>query len=244
MILLDCGNHQIKAQQWRGRGSSETCSHKYDDGWEAALSGWLHQQDASQCFYASVLDADRQRRLAQVLKQVFGSDVTRLFTQAEALGVVNGYAQPQQLGVDRWLALLAAAELVDSDCMVIDAGSAITVDLLRADGRHLGGAILPGCSTSQADFKRIFRHIDFTDPAIDEIEAPGISTVTAIQLDFARSSMEILVDLVERWVDWFDASPTLLLTGGDAHTVQRALSQPTRIVPDLVFLGMRRMADA
>lgn len=244
MILLDCGNSQIKGQCWRGRNRGETYFHVYDDQWQSALRNWLTEQGASRCYFASVLDRERQAQLDQVLAQCFADAATRLSTQAEALGVTNGYAQPQQLGVDRWLALLAAAELVAGDCIVIDAGSAITVDLLRGDGRHLGGAILPGCNTSREAFERIFSHIDFSAPEIAELEEPGHSTAAAIQIDYTRSSLEALVDLVNRWVGRLDGEPTILLAGGDAYTVQRALKQTTRIVPDLVFRGMRRMANA
>lgn len=244
MILLDCGNSQIKGQHWRGRNRGETYFHEYDDVWQTALRDWLGAQDASRCYYASVLDSERQAQLEQVLAQCFEDGVTRLTTEAEALGVVNGYRQPQQLGVDRWLALLAAAELVDGDCMIIDAGSAITVDLLRGDGRHLGGAILPGCATSREKFERIFADIDFADPEIAEVEEPGVSTPAAIQIDYTRSSLEALVDLVDRWIARLDGKATILLAGGDAYTVQRALKQSSRIVPDLVFRGMLRRAGA
>ena len=244
MILLDCGNSQIKGQYWRGRNMQDAYFHDYQDGWEDALASWLTEQGASRCYLASVLDADRQQKLDRVLAQFFEGGATRLLTQPEALGVTNGYARPEQLGVDRWLALLAAADIVDGDCMVIDAGSAITLDLLRGDGTHLGGAILPGCNTSLETFKRIFSHIDFTDPQIEDCEDPGISTPAAIQIDYTQSSLENLSDLVNRWMTRLQHDPTILLAGGDAYRVQRELDQPTRIVPDLVFRGMQRMANA
>ena len=244
MILLDCGNSQIKAQCWRSGLRQENFSHAYTEDWENVLTDWLEAQAARQCYLCSVLDSTRQGRLDALLAGFFPNAIARLGSEAEAFGVVNGYTNPAQLGVDRWLALLAAADLVGGDCMIIDAGSAITLDLLDSQQKHLGGAILPGCHTSLDDFKRIFNHIDFSAPEIRDCAEPGSSTVAAIQIDYVNSSIEALSDLVERWSTRLSEKPTILLAGGDAYRVQRELHQSSRIVPDLVFRGMLRMANA
>jgi type III pantothenate kinase len=140
------------------------------------------------------------------------------------------------------MTLLAAREMLPGDCVVIDAGSAITLDLLRADGQHLGGAILPGFNTSIDDFRRIFKYIDFDHPDIAETLQPGCSTEAAIHIDYARNAIEILPELVNRWSQFFDDDVTVLLAGGDAQRVQQILEQASRIVPDLVFRGLHRLA--
>jgi type III pantothenate kinase len=70
--------------------------------------------------------------------------VWRVASARQALGVINGYAEPQRLGVDRWAALVAARALGPLPTVVVMAGTATTVDALEADGRFLGGYILPG----------------------------------------------------------------------------------------------------
>ena len=243
MILLDCGNSQIKGQLWRHGQMQESLFQKYDAQWEVSLADWLQAQGGSHCYLASVLDAERQEKLIAVLKDQFDDSITQFVSENESLGVENGYDDPGQLGIDRWLALLAAAELIDGDCMVIDAGSAITLDLLSADGKHLGGAILPGCETSMDQFKRIFSQIDFSAPEIAVSDKPGSSTAAAIQIDYADSSIEALSELVDRWSTMLSDNPTILLGGGDAYRVQRELARSSRIVPDLVFRGMLRMVN-
>ena len=141
------------------------------------------------------------------------------------------------------MTLLAARDMAPGDCVVIDAGSAITLDLLRADGQHLGGAILPGFNISIEQFRHIFKYIDFSDPAIAETRQPGCSTEAAIHIDYAQSTTEILPGLVNRWSQLFDDDATLLLTGGDAQRIQRVLDQAGRVVPDLVFRGIRRLTQ-
>lgn len=242
MILLDCGNSHLKAQ-WHKAGqlqASYFCAYNRD--WAQRLSRWLKDLPVKHCYLASVLDVTRGAQLEQCLKQKFDKAVTRFVSMPHALGVTNAYREPERLGVDRWLALIAASELVRGDVVVIDAGSAITLDLLRADGKHLGGAILPGINTSLDVFKRIFSHIDFNDPAIAETTEPGCSTEEAIHINYEHSSTDLLPGLVNRWISYLDNDATILLAGGDAVQVQSELEKPARIVPDLVFLGMARLA--
>lgn len=243
MILLDCGNSHLKAQFWKSEQLQASFACSYHSGWPQRLNHWMQDLTATHCYFASVLDSTRQAQLDQCLAQRFAAAVTRFVSESQALGVTSAYPQPARLGVDRWMALIAAPELASANAVIIDAGSAITLDLLRADGQHLGGAILPGINTSLDDFKRIFSYIDFDDPEIAETEEPGCSTEAAIQIDYAHRSIELLPGLVNRWIQRFDNDVTLLLAGGDADRVQPELGHPARIVPDLVFRGIHRLAN-
>ncbi len=243
MIRLDCGNSSLKAQYRRSDRVAGSFASSYRGDWPRRLTHWMQTTDASRCCQSSVLDAKRQAQLDHCLAQQFGAAVTRFVSEARSAGVTNGYEQPERLGVDRWLALIGAAEWSEGDCIVIDAGSAITLDLLRGDGQHLGGAILPGINTSPQRFREIFSHIDFDDPRIGHNDEPGSSTEAAIQIDYHDRSIDRLRDLVTSWIQGLDQNASLLLTGGDAFRVQSELELPGRIVPDLVFLGMRKLAE-
>ncbi len=243
MILLDCGNSSLKAQQRESDRVQASFASSYSDGWIRRLDHWLHDIAADHCYQSSVLDATRQARLDECLGRRFGEQVTRFKSEPRGGGVINGYHQPERLGVDRWLALIGAAGLVDGDCIVIDAGSAITLDLLRGDGQHLGGAILPGLNTSRERFRQIFSYIDFNDPQITASDEPGCSTEAAIQIDYPRDSIDRLRELMTGWIQHLDRNASVLLAGGDAPRLQSQLEQRGRIVPDLVFLGMSRLAE-
>ena len=93
---------------------------------------------------SSVLAEAATHAVIETLQRIFACDVHRAYSGVTAAGVINGYAEPSRLGVDRWLALLAARQLCPGNLVVVDAGTAITLDLLSGDGRHLGGYILPG----------------------------------------------------------------------------------------------------
>lgn len=243
MILLDCGNRNLKAQFFEAELLRASFAITYDSDWWPRLNQWMQGLSAAHCYLASVLDAARQAELEQCLAQQFGTAVTRFESTARALGVTNGYRQPERLGDDRWMTLLAAREMATGDCIVIDAGSAITLDLLRADGQHLGGAILPGFNTSIERFRSIFKYIDFDAPEITETLQPGCSTEAAIHIDYAQTVSESLPDLVNRWSQEFDDNTSILLAGGDAGRVQRLFGPSARIIPDLVFRGIHRLSQ-
>jgi type III pantothenate kinase len=242
MILLDCGNRYLKAQFHEEGRLQASFAGAYRSGWQQRLGHWMQGLPATHCYLASVLDAARQAELEQFLVEQFGAAVTRFVSTAKVMGVINGYRQPERLGDDRWMTLLAAREMAAGNCIVVDAGSAITLDLLRADGQHLGGAILPGFNTSIEHFKGIFNFIDFDDPEIAATLQPGCSTEAAIHIDYAQTATEILPELVNRWIQILNDDATLLLAGGDAARVQRLLDRSSRIVPDLVFRGISRLA--
>ncbi len=244
MILLDCGNSSLKAQWHDVSGLGASMSQPYDGDWDGRLQRWLAALPADHCYLASVLDRERQRRLDDCLLEACGDAVTRFVSCASAGGVRNAYTEPERLGDDRWLALIGAAGLIGGDCFIVDAGSAMTLDLLRADGSHLGGAILPGLDTSLERFRRIFGYIDFEHPDIREQDRPGCSTEAAIQIDYPHRSIDRLRDLLTDWQTYLEPNASLLLAGGDAPRVWTELGQRGRIVPDLVFRGIHRLATA
>ena len=115
MILLDCGNSSAKAQYRADGRLAASFATRYSGDWGARLADWLQDRPASHCWLASVLDAGRRQTLESVLGARFGDAVTRCRSEAECCGVINGYDEPARLGVDRWLALLGAAALIDGD---------------------------------------------------------------------------------------------------------------------------------
>ena len=242
MLLIDCGNSRVKAQYRPAGRLQASFAVAYRDGWCTELTAWMQDLPMRTCYFASVLDTARQQQLDACLAKRFGAAVTRLIAERERCGVISGYREPGRLGVDRWLALIGAASPGHGDRVVIDAGSAMTLDLLRADGRHLGGAILPGFNTGEERFRRIFNYLDFDDPRIGASDEPGDSTEAAIQLNFSDDPIERLRYLVTHWLEHLQPDTEILLAGGDAGRVQRELGRAARIVPDLVFAGMARCA--
>ncbi len=145
------------------------------------------------------------------------------------------------MGVDRWLALLAAREITREPVCVVDAGSAVTLDALDELGRHLGGLILPGMAMA-----RRMIHERTARVRVDEAFTPAWwadNTSDALN----NGTHWAIVSLIERFVAEsgrrLAADCRLLLTGGDAPAIMDSLSLHGQYEPHLVLQGLGLVAE-
>ena len=244
MLLLDIGNSTIKGQWWDAGVLRLAFTCRFLQGWQARLAAILADTRAERCYYSSVQDVQIE---SEIVGQLGGfiqtSNLVRLGATKTCGGVTSAYSEPESLGVDRWLSLLGTAALVQQDAVIVDLGTAITIDLLRADGQHLGGAILPGFNTSIEQFKRIMRTTDFDHAEIIHTEDPGCFTEACINIDYEKTDAGVVVSLVDRWIGRLASNAVLIVTGGDASDLCKRLTRVHRLVPDLIFQGMHRLSE-
>jgi type III pantothenate kinase len=161
-------------------------------------------------------------------------------TERSAHGVTIAYECPERLGVDRWLALVAAHQACKGPVLIVDAGTATTYDLLLGDGRHLGGLILPGIEMMR-DSLLAGTHIPRVEP--EEPDEPWAADTGAA---VAAGSIQAPAALAERLCDLLakqaGAHPELAVTGGDAERLLPALHRRARHQPDLVLQGLALIA--
>ena len=244
MLLLDLGNSYIKAQWWQGDSLQSSTSIQIDSNWLSRFDQYLSGLEVSDCYLSSVPGSGIYSAIQGCLGKHFpGVKPQELSAQARCADIISAYPEFNRLGVDRWLALLGAAEVTRRDAIVIDAGSAITVDLLRADGQHLGGAIMPGFNTSVARFKEMLAVADFDHADILSVEKPGCSTESCIHINYESDTGVYLRQLVQRWIRLLADDAVLIVSGGDAERIVSQLDYDYRLVPDLVFQGMRRQLE-
>ena len=93
---------------------------------------------------SSVVSDSLQGDLVAQMKSQFNAEVAVAKVSSSAAGVTCGYDDPSSLGIDRWLGMMASYSRYQASVLVVDAGSAMTLDLVTAEGRHIGGYILPG----------------------------------------------------------------------------------------------------
>ena len=151
----------------------------------------------------------------------------------------SGYREPSRLGVDRWLALVAAAELCDGAYAVADAGSALTLDLVAEDGAHEGGWIVPGLRMMRAALLAGTAGIRIPDTDPEAAAMPGRDTAEAV----GHGSTLMAQDFVARRFDAFRRrcpDAVLFVTGGDGPKIV-GLEQPAQVVPELVLDGLERV---
>jgi type III pantothenate kinase len=213
--------------------------------------------------------------LAQDLEDLLvaaGLRVERVATQAAQGALRVAYPRPERLGVDRFLALLGASSRNDGPWVIASAGSALTVDVLGADGVHLGGVIAPTAAHMQAMLGLRFPALDAAMRAADAIgaigatsprsadrRAPdhgaeadpasrpptlGLDTVDGIVAGTRHAELGLVERVLAEARARLGEEPLLLLTGGDADAL-RAVDAPRQLVaPTLVLDGLAHYVRA
>jgi type III pantothenate kinase len=246
ILLLDIGNTRIKWAQFDGQSLGAQTAQPH--------ANWT-RDDAIATLACSMPRPDRVLvsnvggpRMAEVLKSAFSDQwqLTPEFVEsrASAAGVRNSYAEPAKLGVDRWMAMIGARALEARAACVVSVGTAMTIDGLDAQGRHLGGVIVPGPNLMVGSLLRstseIARRAEHGNVASDLL---ADNTLGAIM----QGATHALAALIERAAETIaleaQQPPTVLLTGGAAPRVGQALRIACKSVPDLVLRGLAVIAQ-
>ena len=153
--------------------------------------------------------------------------------------LINGYDEPESLGVDRWAAMIGARAHHEGALCVVDSGTATTVDLIHADGRHLGGAILPGIYTMRRSLGKYTAALFAAD---GEISPFSTNTASGIAGGTGFAS----VGAIDRLVDEAHAvvgEMSTIVTGGESAILASLMRNPVVCDPLLVLRGVAAVAD-
>ena len=183
---------------------------------------------------SSVQDKTNNERILCILESLH-IPVIFAQVQAEYAGLMCGYDEPSQLGIDRWLQVLAVATQAHENYCVISCGTALTIDLVQGQ-QHLGGFILPNLYLQRDSLIQNTKGIKITDAAFSELN-PGRNTIDAVHHGILLG----LLSTIEKVLRDFPAQ--LVLTGGDAPLFAQHLGQyQPRIEPDLLLKGLQHFA--
>lgn len=189
-------------------------------------------------YFASVTAPEK----VAAIKQQSGLDHLpwrQVYSDAKAFGVTSSYQQPQNLGVDRWLAMLGGQLLYPAqNLMIVDTGTAVTIDWLTLEGQHSGGWIIPGLRMQQQAVVQNTAKV-FNSEIFDGRLAPGSDTVAGLQ----NGCLAAVLGAVR--LAWQQTpADKLVLTGGDSKYIKSYLSDlPVVIEPLLIFHGLARYID-
>ncbi len=173
------------------------------------------------------------------LAQQWGAKLCVPVTTAQAAGVRCGYHEPATMGVDRWLASIAAFHHVGGACVVVDLGSAITVDVVDESGLHHGGYIVPGLRLMRESLRLGTHDVKVSASEMSAI-CLGRSTTDAVN----HGALRMIKNLVESVAAEMLPSPAkIVLTGGDASWLQPVLADEVECIPDLVLDGLALVAE-
>ncbi|MGQ0621781.1 MAG: type III pantothenate kinase [Panacagrimonas sp.] len=156
---------------------------------------------------------------------------------AERDGLRNGYAEPQRLGVDRWLAMLAAWARTRGPCIVADAGTALTVDVVDDRGQHLGGIIAAGLRTSE---KAVLGATRFPVRQVPLVPHAGLGLDS--EACVRQGAMLSALGALDRVATQLPPARRYI-AGGDAPTLIPFLGASWEHRPMLVFEGLHVLSD-
>lgn len=155
-------------------------------------------------------------------------------------GVRNYYSEPSLLGSDRWAALIAAWGLQRKGCLVVDVGTAMTVDALSDTGEFLGGIIVPGL-----DLMKKTLATNATSLQLQEGEFNDYPDNTADAMH--SGAIQALVGAIERMTVLLTVTlghvPKCIISGGGSQQLQSQLSMAANVVDNLVLEGLVLIAE-
>jgi len=234
LLCLDAGNTRLKfglrdGGAWRLQGAAEY-ARAFD-----VLREKLPAPPAR--IVACNVAGDTVRQQIETFAARLRCPLDWLASSAIACGVSNGYDTPQQLGADRWAALIGARALHAGACVVVVAGTATTIDVLDAQGRFRGGLILPGVSLMQQSLAGNTAGLP---------RARGRYRPLATNTDDAivSGALHATLGAIARVRGALDGETPCLLSGGAAVELVSHLPRPHRVIENLVLEGLARHAQA
>lgn len=141
------------------------------------------------------------------------------------------------VGEDRLLNAAAAYDVLKQACVIVDAGTAMTVDFVDGNGTFHGGAICPGAQLMLDSLTRRtaqLPEVEFAKPT----EAIGHNTMEAMRVGAFYGLRGAVRELVERYADHVGSFPMVVATGGDSNLLFRDFELVDRVVPDLTLMGL------
>lgn len=235
-LLIDLGNSRVKWALERDGALEGPFGFSWDAG-EGLDSAW-QGLEPTEVILCSVADSAATNALQEQLDARWGLRGYEVVAQAHAGVVQSAYPEPATLGADRWVNLLGGRALLGAiDAVIVDAGTAVTVDGLRADGSHIGGAIFAGWATTRRGLALAApalapatqREQPGALPALDTVAAVSGGTWTAFVGAVERVARGVAADLDD---------PVYLLTGGDGVALAGALGGDWRHDPLLTMRGL------
>ena len=191
---------------------------------------------------ASVADTETEQRLEYLCKGIFAQLPWFARTQPYIPNFANDYTHAEQLGVDRWLAALAAYRSCETACFVIDAGTALTLDYVAKEGRFLGGSIAPGIYMLRQALQNSTKRVRFSIDETPNETAPGTSTALAVAQGSYMAFDGAIREGLRLAKQLFDENFIIFTTGGDASRCHKLLNEEGLAYqhqPELVLDGLK-----
>lgn len=248
LLAIDVGNTRLKWACYEGQEGQELRSHANlltaDAITESTLTlEWQALQPTS-AIVSNVAGAEIAASIKRVLADK-NIDPCFILSAASQCGVTNSYEQPQQLGTDRWAALIGAHQAGPNRCakVVVMAGTALTVDALSADGKFLGGIIVPGLGVMRQALH--LRTAQLPPPLPTELghfDTFPTNTLNAIASGAIDACVGAISRMRARLREHSAGEPTVIASGGALSLLAPHAPFPLTIHENLVLEGLLHIA--
>ena len=240
LLLVDAGNTRIKwALTSENTALGEWAQADAAPHAElAAMAAAWRTAGVTRALVSNVAGQEARERIAAALPE--GIAVEWFASTLERAGLRNGYRNPGQLGCDRFAAAIGARALApDQDVVVATCGTATTVDAIGADGRFVGGMILPGLALMAASLAKNTAQLPQVGPGMAPPPVFGDNTRDAI----VSGCLSAQAGAIERACAAHGAT-ACIVSGGAAPYIAPTLKLPHRVVDNIVLVGLHAAARA
>ncbi len=236
MLAIDIGNSAIKWGLW-GSGSlkqSDAAVYIDHDIQDLLATRFNRLPKQSQVGICSVASGDINNKVSGWFEETWGVTPEFAETRSQQLGVVNAYNDFQQMGVDRWVAVIGAYIKYKQPVCVIDCGTAITLDVVDRDGYHQGGLIMPGLALMEHSLLQNTSGIENTQGQLTDLAKDTASAVTSGCIQLVASG---LTQLMNNYSYSYQVL-VCVITGGDAENVMQCMKCDCALDKDLILYGL------
>lgn len=238
-LLVDIGNSRVKWATLDDNGLAESQGfERSKTGIKASLNkAWKDLTDIEAVYVANVAGDKLGQQLSEWVEKNWQISPVFVTTEQKRFGVTNAYEEPEKLGIDRWLSLIAARQHARQAQCVIDCGTAMTIDIVTRTGQHQGGMILPGLSLMRSS---LAANTDALTEDADEKEFKTLATNTysAIQAGTLYSVTATLERIISDLRQNFNNQVRFIISGGDAEQLLPLLPDDVNHYPDIVLRGL------
>lgn len=243
IALFDSGTSRLHFSWWDGtdlKGVTHVIYPESFDLLQPIVTNLLRETIPHTVIVSSVSSMWRKPLFEAIENTVPGK--LHIVSSASDLHVNVYYDEPETYGIDRALADYAAYRIFQDSCVVVDAGTGVTVDAIAHDGSVIGGYIFPG-RTMMSDTISVKTGL----PGVtfdNEFEGIGNSTDKSIKLGLTIGFSAAVNSLISRAVDAVKCDNRIIITGGDAECVIQSLDYQVNHKPHIVLEALGLVANS
>ena len=240
ILLIDIGNTRIKWKFYSEEDESEASGFIYEAvNLISNLNKVFNSSEShvSRVYISNVAGDEIKSKIYQWVADRFGIEPLFAVSSSEKCGLISAYTPADSLGVDRFLAMIGAKLLNDQPKVVVDCGTATTVDCINMNNEFIGGLILPGVGLMRKSLSSGASALEILadDKNIDYFST---DTASAILSGTVLSTSGVIENAVSQLTLNCGADVSCIITGGDGNFIRSHLEIEAEYHPDLVLKGL------